>query len=415
MNPEITLLKNLFPASCHNRIVMVGGTVRDMLLKRGCKDLDLIASLTCDELLTLGFRLVRASSGADIYFRHHPDFGKIEITRIVSMDALEDDLRRRDFTINAIAMTLDGTRIDQLKGSDDLVAGVLRACSSETFINDPLRIFRAFRFECDGWRMTSETEELIRQRDWSSCFSTMPIERFSNEMLKALAGKTPERFFERMIEFSVGVKFLPELFQMPAIPAGPIEHHPEGDLLTHSVQVLQRVAAISEKPLARFCAFFHDLGKLATDPALYPKHHGHDDSGFELADGFCNRLCLPVVYRKALAWISRLHGKANTWEELRDSTIIKMAEQAIKAGIVEILPIVSTADKPGNIPMLGWDKAVKVAGMNTRELGIDTDKLESMPVENRTSLIMQKQVEAFRWLFRPPSGMKVQFINPDTS
>jgi tRNA nucleotidyltransferase (CCA-adding enzyme) len=371
-----------------------------MILERECKDLDLVAALTVDELFTLGFRLVEASSGADIYFHHHPDFGKIEITRIDSIDDLEDDLRRRDFTINAIAMTLEGARIDPLKGSDDLVTGLLRACSSETFINDPLRIFRAFRFECDGWRTTPETEGLIRQQDFSSCFSIMPIERFSNEMMKALEGNSPERFFERMIEFSVGAEFLPELFQMPAIPAGPLVHHPEGDLLTHSVQVLQRVTAESADPLARFCAFFHDLGKLATDPALYPKHHGHDDAGFEMADSFSNRLCLPASYRKALAWISRLHGKANKLEEMRDSTKIKMAEQAIKAGIVEILPLVAAADKPGNIPISGWDDAVRIAASSANELGVDIEKLETMPIDKRPAFIIQKKIKVFSEMMR---------------
>jgi tRNA nucleotidyltransferase (CCA-adding enzyme) len=395
MNPKIAFLKSLFPASYHSRIVMVGGTVRDMITDRECKDLDLVSSLTDGELLALGFRLVEASSSADIYFRHNPDFGKIEITRINNMDGLDDDLCRRDFTINAIAMNFEGTRIDPLKGNNDLASKILRACSSKTFSNDPLRIFRAFRFECDGWRMSLETEKLIGQQDWSSCFSSMPIERFSNEMLKALAAETPERFFERMIEFSVGADFLPELFQMPAIPAGPLEHHPEGDLFTHSVQVLQRVAAISENPLARFCAFFHDLGKLATDPALYPKHHGHDDAGFEMAEPFCNRLCLPTAYRKALAWVSRLHGKVNKWEELRDSTKLKMTEQAIKAGIVELLPLVAFADKPGNSPITEWDNAVLIAASSANELGVDIQKLETMPIDKRPAFIMQKRIKVF--------------------
>lgn len=383
---------------------MVGGTVRDIILDRQCKDLDLVASLTGDELHTLGFRLVEAGSGADIYFYHHPDVGKIEITRINNMDALQDDLRRRDFTINAIAMTLDGTLIDPLNGNNDLITGKLRSCSSEIFRNDPLRIFRAFRFECDGWRMTQETEKLIRQQDWLSYFSNMPIERFSSEMLKALTGKIPGKFFERMIEFCVGVELLPELFQMPEIPAGPLVHHPEGDLLTHSVQVLQRVAAESSDPLTRFCAFFHDLGKLATDPALYPKHHGHDDAGFEMADTFCNRLHLPVSYRKALAWISRLHGKANKWEELRDSTKLKMAGQAIKASIVEILPLVSAADKLGNIPMSGWDDAVRIAASSASELGVDLEKLEAMPINNRSAFIMQTRIKVFCEVKRNSGG-----------
>ena len=396
MKEIITFLHKLFPAELHSRILLVGGTVRDMLLGKENQDIDLVAALPHDKLLALGFRLVEASSSATIYFKHHHTFGKIEVTRINSMDELEDDLLQRDFTINAMAMDLAGEHIDPLGGEAGLKAGILRTCSNQSFTGDPLRIFRAFRFEVDGWRMTPETKLLIRTRDWSDAFSAMPVERFSNEMLKALARKTPERFFERMIEFNVGMEFLPELFRMPHIPAGPLEHHPEGDLFTHSVQVLQRVASVSTDPLARFCAFFHDLGKLATDPALYPKHHGHDDAGFEMADTFCNRLCLPATYRKALAWISRLHGKANKWDELRDSAKIKMAEQAIKAGIVEILPLVSAADKPGNQPIAGWYYAVRVAAMNTRELGIDQEKLETMPIENRPSYLLQKRVEALR-------------------
>ena len=384
------------PAESHNRIVLVGGSVRDMLMGKESQDIDLVAALSHDELLALGFRLVEASSSATIYFKHHHTFGKIEVTRIDNMTELEDDLLRRDFTINAMAMDLAGKQFDPLGGEEDLKAGRLRVCSNQSFTGDPLRIFRAFRFEADGWNMTPEIATLIREQNWSPRFATMPVERFSNEMLKALARKTPERFFEKMIEFNVGSEFLPELFRMPHIPAGPLEHHPEGGLFTHSVQVLQRVAAVSGDPLAHFCAFFHDIGKLATDPALYPKHHGHDDAGCAMAEDFCNRLCLPTSYRKALAWISRLHGKANKWDELRDSTKVRMAEQAIKAGIVEILPLVSAADKPGNQPIAGWDDAVRVAGMNSRELGIDQEKLEAMPVENRASFMLQKRVDRLR-------------------
>jgi tRNA nucleotidyltransferase (CCA-adding enzyme) len=387
------MLTDIFPLSCHNRVVLAGGIVRDILTGKESHDIDLIAALSHDELLELGFRLVEASSSAAIYFKYHHTFGKIEVTRINSMAELEQDLLRRDFTINAMAMTLTGEQIDPLGGEADVLAGLLNACSKESFTGDPLRIFRAFRFEAGDWRISSDTAALIREQSWSTQFSSMPVERFSNEMMKAMGKRRPELFFERMIEFSVGIEFLPELFRMPHIPAGPLEHHPEGDLLTHSVQVLQRVAARTDDPLTRFCAFFHDLGKLATNPALYPKHHGHDESGFKMADYFCNRLCLPANYRKALAYISRLHGKANKWDELRDSTKIRMAEQAIKAGVVEILPLISAADKSGNQPIAGWEDAVRVAALSTRELGIDQEKLEAMPIANRPSHILQRRIE----------------------
>ena len=396
MTAEILFLKNHFPENYHVRIALVGGTVRDMLLGKDSQDIDLVTDLPEAALLAMGFRLIEATSSANIYFKYHHSYGKIEITCIDSMAELKEDLLHRDFTVNAMAMDLTGVHIDPLNGKADLQSGLLRACSDHAFTGDPLRIFRAFRFEAHGWKMTPETAELIMNNVWHSSFCQMPVERFSNEMLKALTGKRPERFFQRMVELKVGAEFLPEIFRMPAIPAGPLVHHPEGDLFTHSVQVLQRLAAVTNEPMARFCAFFHDLGKLATDPALYPKHHGHDDAGYEMAAEFCNRLCLPATYRKALASVCRLHGKANKWEELRDSTKIKIAEQAIKAGIADILPLVSAADKLGGVPMVGWDDAIRVAGMNTQELGIDRAKLEAMPIESRQSFILQKRIDALR-------------------
>lgn len=396
MTAIIPFLKALFPASLHHLVLLVGGSIRDHLLGRESDDLDLVAAISPEELIALGFRLVEATSGALIYFKHHPEFGKIELTLIASMDDLQADLLRRDFTVNAMAMDLSGIYIDPFNGKEDLKEGILKACSDRTFTDDPLRIFRAFRFEADGWRMTPDTEARIRERDWATELSAMPVERFSLEMLKALAHKTPERFFQRMIEFNVGAEILPELFRMPRIPAGPLQHHPEGDLFTHSSQVLQRVATKTTDPLSRFCAFFHDLGKLATDPSLYPKHHSHDHAGFGMAVEFCNRLRLSTAHRTALVWISSLHGKANLWGSLRDSTKITMAEQAIRAGIVDILPLVAAADKAGGEPMTGWVDAVRVAGRNTRELGIDQDKLAAMPVKNRAEYIQQKRVEMFK-------------------
>lgn len=396
MTAILPFLKNLFPPSCHDRVLLVGGTVRDMLLGREGADIDLVTALSHHELRSLGFRTVEATSGTTIYFKHHPEFGTIEATRIGSMADLESDLLRRDFTINAMAMDLNGARFDPLGGEDDLKSGVLRACSENSFRGDPLRIFRAFRFEADGWRMTPETAELIRMQAWSDAFGAMPTERFSAEMLKALARKAPERFFQLMTEFNVGAGILPEIFGMTQVPAGPLQHHPEGDLLTHSIQVLQRVAALTAEPLPRFCALFHDLGKLATDPALYPKHHGHDHAGFEMAVEFCNRLRLPSTYRKALAWISSLHGKANTWGGLRDSSKLKMAEQAIKGGIFDILPLIAAADKPGGEPMTGWEDVARVARMSTREMGVDQGKLEVMSIRNRPSFILQKRVDLLR-------------------
>lgn len=396
MNSIISKIATLFPPSQHERVFLVGGAVRDALLGHEHTDIDLVAALTKEEFTANGFRLVAGKTTAPIWMRHDAAFGTIEVTPLADVADLSADLLRRDFTANALALTLSGTTIDPLGGGADIEQRLLRACTPRTFLDDPLRIIRALRFEADGWRMSPETEGVIRGRVWSHELAQIPAERFSREMIKALGAPHTERFFQRMRELNVGENFLPELFRMPAIPAGPLVHHPEGDLFTHSIQVLHRVAATSIDPAARFCAMFHDIGKLATSPALYPKHHGHDQAGFGMAHGFCQRLRLPAHYGRSLAWISRLHGTFNLWDQLRDATKLRVAEQAIKAGIVEVLPLVAAGDKTEGGEPKEWRTAVRVAGMSARELGIDLHKLEGMPPAKRSEPILQARVELFR-------------------
>jgi tRNA nucleotidyltransferase (CCA-adding enzyme) len=248
----------------------------------------------------------------------------------------------------------------------------------------------------DGWTLEPETAGLIRRGEWGAALSALPVERFSREMFKALGSQQPERFFQLMLEFGIGRELLPELFRMPPVPAGPPEHHPEGDLLTHSIQILQRVAAMSPDPLTRFCALFHDIGKLATQPALYPRHHGHNEAGSPMALEFCRRLRLPLSCGTALALVSRLHGTFNLWDSLRDSTRIRTAAQALKGGIAEILPLVSAADKGTIGEPAEWRDAVRIAGLSSCQLGIEQQLLEGMQPSKRGDFILQKRVEAFR-------------------
>lgn len=395
MDHIFVFLRTLFPKTCHDRLYLVGGMVRDSLLGREIRDIDLVAALSADEFYALGFRLVEGRSTAPIWLSYDAAFGTIEVTPLSHSVELENDLANRDFTVNAMAMSLTGEIIDPLGGRSDLERRLLRTCGPCSFIYDPLRIFRGLRFEADGWRMTPETEGLIREQEWTPFLPEIPVERFSRELLKAMESPEPERFFQRMLEFRVGENYLPEIFRMPSIPAGPLIHHPEGELFTHSCQVLQRITQQSADPLARFCAFFHDIGKLATDPTLYPKHHGHDEAGFDLARTFCNRLRLPARYRTALAWTSRLHGKLNRWTELRNSTRVRTAEQALKAGIADIIPLVSAADKVYGSTPDDWNRAVQVARMSTAELGIDPLRLDGMPPEHRADFIHRKRVERF--------------------
>jgi tRNA nucleotidyltransferase (CCA-adding enzyme) len=397
MDHLIQQLKTFFPETLHPRILLVGGMVRDILLGVPCQDVDLAAAVSPSELNRLGFRLVESKSTPNIFFLFHNELGKIEITRIDSMEDLPDDLRRRDYTINAMAMSLDdATLTDPLGGREDLEQRRLKSCGADSLTDDPVRIFRGLRFECEGWRFDAAAEQMIRSRDWEPDFSVIPVERFSQEMLKALAKDDPSRFFYRMVELNVGRSYLPEIFRMPEVPAGPLEHHPEGDLLTHAMESLQRMSQQSTDIKARFCALFHDLGKLYTPQDQYPKHHAHDYLGAKAAADFCRRLRLPAALQRALQATNRLHQKANKWSELRDSTAIQLALDAMKGGIDQILPLVVASDCKGTMP--GWEETLEVAKLNAAQLGIDPSLFSdpNFPPEKCQQLIMQRRVEALR-------------------
>jgi tRNA nucleotidyltransferase (CCA-adding enzyme) len=390
-------IAGLFSPCQHDRIYLVGGAVRDLLLGREHNDIDLVAALSEEEFAAGGFHLVVGKTTTPIWFRHDDIFGTVEVTPLTGVAELTADLQRRDFTINALAMTLSGELIDPLGGAADIDQRLLCACTPEIFLNDPLRVFRALRFETDGWQMIAETEDLINRQEWQHNLAQIPVERFSREMIKVFGSLKPEHFFERMLDLNVGEHFLPELFRMPAIPAGPLQHHPEGDLFTHSMQVLQRVSIMTCDPLARFCAFFHDIGKLATVPALYPKHHGHDQAGSGLALNLCQRLKLPTHHATALSWISRLHGTFNLWGQLRGATKLRIADQAIKAGIVDVLPLVAAADKAGGSEPEEWRAVVAVARLSARELGIDLHHLEGILPAKRPEYILQSRLKKLRF------------------
>lgn len=392
----LRILRPLFPPHLYSKIFLVGGAVRDLLLDRESVDLDIVAALPERELTAQRFRPVTPKNAPPILLYHSPTCGKIEATCIAESSDLEANLRQRDFTINALALDLCGRLHDPLGGSQDLIARQLNPCSPTTFSDDPTRLFRACRFAAAGWNIPQQTAALITSEEWNERLRSLPIERFSAEMVKAFALAQPERFFTLMLNFDIGRPLLPELFHMPQIPAGPLEHHPEGDLFTHNCQVLAAMAAQTEEPMARFCAFFHDLGKLATDPQLYPKHHGHDEAGYSLAPTFCNRLALPATWRKALAWSCRLHGSANRWQESRDSTRIRIAEGAIRGGIAEILPLLTAADWPEGPGMPDWTLALIAARQSGAQLNITPEQIESLTAEKKKSLILQKRVESLR-------------------
>lgn len=390
------LVKNLFPESFWPGIWLVGDTARDTLLCREVQDIGLAGVLTSDQLSSCGFKPINPATDPQVWIRCTAKIGKIEVTRLSSAHALPGYQLSRDFTVNALALSLDGHVVDNCNGLNDVEQRSLRPCSDGLLEADPLSIFRAFRLEADGWRITPDTIRMIGERPWGRSKADIPIQRFSCEMIEALGKPEPQRFFRCMIKMNIGSELLPELFRMQHIPAGPPDKHPEGDLLSHSLQVMQHMVSKSLDPLARFCAMFHDLGKLETDPALYPKHYDHHHAGQQVAGKFCDRLGLPTSWKIALMGVCRLHTTTNNWHLLRDATKLRLAEQATKLGINVILPLVSAADKSDDKVIEGWNEAVRTIKMDPSDLGVDLSKLAAMTPENSADYILQKRVAHMR-------------------
>lgn len=389
----------MFQPELHHRLMLVGGSVRDSLSGLPIRDIDLITDIREETLVRHHFRRVEGRTTAPILFKSDPVFGKIEITLLPDNQCLEDDLKRRDFRCNAVAMSLDGSIIDPLNGTAEIKERILSACGAASLRDDPIRIFRAFRFAADGWEIGPELAETINSGKWEERLTEIPVERFTHEMLKALAEAFPWIFFACMLKFRVGRCYLPELFRMQEIPAGPAAYHGTDTVFSHSLHSLQRMAAVSTDIVARMSAFFHDLGKLSTAQELLPRHIGHDKEGAEMARQLAVRLRLSVRQRNALVAASKLHMKGGRWSELRDATRLKLAEEARKSGIAAFFPQLVAADRAIAAELPGWNEMLRAASFSSAELGIDSATLESMSNCDRSALITQMRLKQFRQLY----------------
>jgi len=398
LSDAATLLRELFPPRLQSRVLLVGGSVRDSLSGLPVRDIDLISDIPEKTLLSMHFRRVEGKTTAPILFKSDPQFGKIEITLLQKDQRLEDDLRRRDFRCNAVVMSLDGLITDPLGGVVDIDQQRLSLCSPTSLSDDPLRIFRAFRFATEGWEIGAELEEMISSGKWDESLGKIPVERFTREMIKALGGTSPELFFTCMLKFEVGKCYLPELFMMSHIPAGPPAYHGTDTLLSHSLATLQRMAVMSGDTIARLAAFFHDIGKLSTSPELLPRHIGHDIAGVELARQLAIRLRLTSLQRNALMAASMLHMTGARWVQLRDTTKLKLVENARKTGIATFLPQLVAADHGKAHELAGWETLLQVASYPATSLGIDAAQLESMNDPDRSALIVRQRLKLFRQL-----------------
>jgi tRNA nucleotidyltransferase (CCA-adding enzyme) len=321
------------------KVYRVGGSVRDELLGLPVTDHDyVVVGSSAAEMERLGFRPVGKDFPVFLHPESHEEYALARTERktargykgfTIYADAdvtLEQDLARRDLTINAIARDEQGNLIDPHGGVKDLQARILRHVSP-AFAEDPVRILRVARFAARfGFEIAPETLELMRAMVRNGEVDHLVPERVWQELARGLMEPRPALMIETLRACGALARILPEVDALFGVPQPPA-HHPEIDTGLHILLVLD-YAASRDLPLAvRFAALTHDLGKGTTPPAEWPSHIAHEARGVELLENICQRLRVPVDCRELAILVMRHHGEVHKAEELKPSTLVKLLEK----------------------------------------------------------------------------------------
>ena len=322
-------------------IYLVGGYVRDQLLGIDTRDRDwVVVGATPGEMLALNYQQVGKDFPVFLHPKTNEEYALARTERKTApgyagfsfqTDAsvtLEEDLARRDLTINAIAQAKDGSLVDPYNGQADLKNKILRHVSP-AFVEDPVRILRVARFAARfaemGFHIADETMQLMSDMVNNGEVDALVAERVWQETNTALAEKSPAVFFEVLRECGALKKLFPEIDQLWGVPQ-PEKHHPEIDTGVHTMMVLSQAAKLSADPRVRFAALVHDLGKGITPKDQWPKHIEHEARGVPLVKQLCDRYRIPNDYRELALLVTRYHLHYHRAAELRDDTFLKTLE-----------------------------------------------------------------------------------------
>ena len=317
-------------------VYCVGGAVRDRLLGLPVQDHDwVVVGSTPEQMEAQGFRPVGKDFPVFLHPETHEEYALARTERKTAPGykgfaihaspqvSLEEDLSRRDFTINAIAEDADGNLIDPYHGVADLRAGILRHVS-DAFAEDPVRILRGARFAARfGFSFAPETLALMRRMVDNGEVDALVAERVWQELARGLMEQTPSRFFETLRDCSALARILPEVDALFGVPQPP-KHHPEIDCGVHTMMVIDDAAHHSYALEVRFAALTHDLGKATTPTDILPRHIGHEQRSYDLLQTLCERLRVPADCRDLALLVARYHSNVHRAFELRPDTIVQL-------------------------------------------------------------------------------------------
>ena len=362
------------PHNARMKTFLVGGAVRDRLLGLPVTDRDyVVVGATPDAMLRAGFKPVGKDFPVFLHPQTQEEYALARTERKTGRGyhgfafdtdpsvTLEDDLRRRDLTINAIAQDDDGALIDPFGGAADLRAGILRHVSA-AFAEDPVRILRVARFAARyaerGFRIAAATQELMRVMVRDGEVDHLVPERVWAETRKALAERAPSAFVRALRDCGALARILSEVDALYGVPQR-AEFHPEIDTGVHVEMVLDMAARIAPgDALIGFCALTHDLGKALTPAAELPSHRRHEQRGVVPLQALAARLKVPAEYATLAELVCRLHLLAHTAFELRPKTVLELFEKLDAFRQPKRLPqflLACAADKRGRMGMADSD------------------------------------------------------------
>lgn len=327
------------------KVYLVGGAVRDQLLGLPVKDRDwIVVGAAPATLLSLGYQQVGKDFPVFLNPKTKEEYALARTERKSSAGytgficdfsptiTLEQDLIRRDLTINAMAQSEDGEIIDPYGGKQDLENRILRHISP-AFSEDPLRVLRVARFAARyhslGFKIASETLALMAELAQSGELQHLTAERVWLETEKALNEKNPEIYFETLHKTGALSVLFPEIDALYGVP-NPVKHHPEVDSFIHTMLVLKQAVNLTEnnpilnKSAVRFAAICHDLGKALTPQNILPHHYGHEQAGIKPTRALCKRLKVPSYFQELAELTCEFHTHIHKAFELRAETVITL-------------------------------------------------------------------------------------------
>ncbi len=322
------------------KIYTVGGAVRDELLGLPVADRDyVVIGATPEEMVALGYKAVGKDFPVFLHPQTHEEYALARTERKTARGyhgfafhatpdvTLEQDLARRDLTINAIAKDEHGNLIDPYHGAADIKARMLRHVSP-AFAEDPVRILRLARFAARfGFSIADETQQLMCTMVANGEADALVAERVWQELSRGLMEAKPSRLFETLRACGALARVLPEVDALYGVPQT-AAHHPEVDTGVHVMMVVDYAASRNYALDVRFAALTHDLGKGATPNEEWPRHIGHEERSVDLVAALCERLRVPTECRDLALVMARQHGNIHRAAELRPGTIVQLLQSA---------------------------------------------------------------------------------------